>query len=66
MDLEIVEVAEDRFQILDRRGRLVQSFGSRREATAFLAGYRLGREDATNIVRGALEPIPERVALSRS
>lgn len=66
MELEIVEVAEDRFQVLDRRGRLVDSSPSRREAERFLAGYRLGRADATTIVRSALEPIPERVALSRS
>lgn len=65
MELEIVEVAADRFQVLDRRGALVQSFGSNREAESFRLGYRLGREDATRIVRNALEPLPERVGMSR-
>jgi hypothetical protein len=66
VELEVVQAGEDRFQVIDRRGRLVQAFGSQREAEAFRAGYRLGREDATKIVRTALEPLPERVALSRT
>jgi len=66
MELEVVEVADDRVHVLDRRGRLVQAFGSRIEGEAFRAGYRLGREDAATILRTALEPIPERVTLSRT
>lgn len=65
MEVEIVQVAEDRYQALDRRGALLQSFGSKGEAEAFRTGYRLGREDATRIVRNALEPLPERVGMSR-
>ena len=65
MELEIVEVGEDRYQIVDQRGRLVHATGSKEEAGGILIGYKLGREDATRIVRGALEPIPERIALSR-
>jgi hypothetical protein len=66
MELEVVEVAPDRFQILDQRGALVHATASRGEAESFRAGYRLGREDATRIVRGALEELPGRVSLSRT
>lgn len=66
MELEVVEVAPERYQVVDGRGALVHAAGSKIEAEAFRAGYRLGREDATRIVRGALEEIPARVALSRT
>lgn len=66
MELEVVEVADDRYQILDRRGRLVTSTGNRGEAESFVQGYKLGRDDAATIVRNALEPLPERVTLSRT
>jgi len=64
MELEVVQAAEDRYQVLDRRGRLVQAFGNAGEAQAFLAGYKLGRDDAVAIVRNAIEPLPERVGMS--
>jgi hypothetical protein len=66
MELEIVEVADDRVHVVDRRGRLVQAFASRREGEAFASGYRIGREDAATILRNTLEPLPERVTLSRT
>jgi len=66
MELEIVEAADDRYQIVDRRGRIVSAFASPREADSFVQGYKLGREDASNILRGALEPIAARVAVDRS
>jgi len=66
MELEVVEVAEGRYQVIDQRGRLVHAAGSRDYAEGILVGYKIAREDAVRIVRSALEPLPERVALSRT
>ena len=59
--IEVVQIAEDRYQLLDYRGRIVHATGSALEAEAFAIGYRTGRDDAAQVVRNALEGLPARV-----
>jgi len=66
MELEIVEVAEDRFQVVDRRGRIMDATNSRRESEAFVRGYGASRADTSTIVRNTVEPLLSRLAVDRS
>ena len=51
MPLEITEATIGNVHVLDARGTLVASYPTRREADAFVAGYKTGRNDAAAIVR---------------
>ena len=55
MELELVKLDEDRFQILDSRGRIVTGYASELEARAFVAGYVLGKTDTADRVRSAVD-----------
>lgn len=62
IELQVVEIAEDRYQIVDSRGRYVAGFPARASCDAFVVGYRTGRADAQEIISSALENLPPRVA----
>jgi hypothetical protein len=66
MELEVVQSADDRWQVRDGRGRLVHAAGSKEEAEGVRLGYQIGREDAAMILRGTVEGLAERVSLSRT
>ena len=63
--LEVIESAEDRFQVIDGRGRLVMGYGSRPEAEAFVAGYRVGRQDGGSLAAQATDGLGTRIAGGR-
>lgn len=60
--LEVVEVTEDRCQVIDERGRFVVGTNSRAEAEAFVAGYKLGREDGAMVHAHAVDGLDRRIA----
>ena len=63
--LEVVEVAEDRFQVLDDRGRLVRGFGNRERAEGFVEGYREGRSDGGALASHATDGLAARIGGGR-
>jgi hypothetical protein len=65
VELDIVEVGEDRWHVIDGRGRYVAGFPDEPTAHAFVVGYRTGREDAREIVTGALDGLGPRVGSVR-
>jgi hypothetical protein len=59
--LSIVAVSEDRFQVVDMRGRQVGGFTSHLECVAFVQGYLVGRDDAAIIAQQAVAALPARI-----
>jgi hypothetical protein len=60
--LEAVEVADDRWHVVDARGRLVEASGSGVEARAFIRGYERGRHDGGALAALAVDALPARIA----
>jgi molybdopterin biosynthesis enzyme MoaB len=58
-------VTEDRWAVLDMRGRQVGGFTSQVECAAFVQGYLLGRADAGVIAQHAISSLPGRIAGDR-
>jgi hypothetical protein len=58
-------VTEDRWEVLDMRGRAVGGFASQVECAAFVQGYVLGRQDAGVIAQHAISSLPARIAGDR-
>jgi hypothetical protein len=58
-------VTEDRWEVLDMRGRNVAGFASGLECASFIQGYLLGRQDAGVIAQHAISSLPARIAGDR-
>ena len=60
--VDVVELAPDRVQVLDRRGRILAGFATKAEAEAWASGYGSGRLDAAEVARGTLAGLLDRIA----
>jgi hypothetical protein len=63
--LTYAAVTEDRWEVLDMRGRSVGGFASQLECAAFVQGYLVGRQDAGVIAAHAVSALPARIAGDR-
>jgi hypothetical protein len=59
--LEVIEIG-DGCQVVDRRGRLVRSFGNRERAEGFVEGYDEGRHDGGAVAAVSVSGLPARIA----
>jgi hypothetical protein len=59
--LEVIEVAEDRFQVVDARGRFVTGKNSRAEAESFVEGYAEGRHDGATMAAHSTDGLAARI-----
>jgi hypothetical protein len=58
-ELEVIDVAEGRVQVIDRRGHYVAGFETHANAEAFVDGYVHGRQDAATIVAAVSQRLAE-------
>lgn len=57
--LEVVEVADDRVQVLDGRGHYLAGFDAPQRAHDWVDGYVAGRQDAATLVAAVSQRLAE-------